>query len=209
MVTVAAVVEAILSALSGALPERSVAASALIHVYTLSGVHPTGERWLTLGYEFGGIGARSGMDGPDATGAYFLGGRSVIPQIEPLEAQLPFLVERCGLIPDSGGAGRWRGGLGVEMSLHMTAPAVLTVRGDRMDVPPPGAQGGGPGAAGTYGIRRVDGRQERLDPKQQNVALDRGDVFTIRTSGGGGLGPLHERDPAAVAEDLREGRVTR
>jgi len=78
-----------------------------------------------------------------------------------------------------------------------------------MGVPPPGARGGEPGAAGTYGIMRVDGRQERLDPKQQNVALDRGDVFTIRTSGGGGLGPLHERDPAAVAEDLREGRVTR
>jgi N-methylhydantoinase B len=209
MVTVAAVVEAILAALSGAVPERSVAASALIHVYTLSGVHPTGERWLTLGYEFGGIGARSGMDGPDATGAYFLGGRSVIPQIEPLEAQLPFLVERCGLIPDSGGAGRWRGGLGVEMSLRMTAPAVLTVRGDRMGVPPPGSGGGEPGAAGSYGITRVDGREEQLNPKQQNVALDSGDVFTIRTSGGGGLGPPHERDPAAVAADLREGRVTR
>jgi len=209
MVTVAAVVEAILAALSAAMPERSVAASALIHVYTLSGVDPTGERWLMLGYEFGGIGARNGMDGPDATGAYFLGGRSVIPQIEPLEAQLPFLVERCGLIPDSGGAGKWRGGLGVEMSLHMTAPAVLTVRGDRMVVPPPGAGGGGPGAAGTYGIRRVDGREEQLDAKQQNVALESGDVFTIRTSGGGGLGPPLERDPAAVAEDRREGRVTR
>ena len=90
MVTVAAVVEAILAALSEALPERSVAASTLIHVYTLSACPSDGERWLALGYEFGGIGAGRGMDGPDATGAYFLGGRSVIPQIEPLEAQLPF-----------------------------------------------------------------------------------------------------------------------
>jgi N-methylhydantoinase B len=78
-----------------------------------------------------------------------------------------------------------------------------------MVVPPPGAGGGGPGAAGTYGIRRVDGREEQLDAKQQNVALESGDVFTIRTSGGGGLGPPLERDPAAVAEDRREGRVTR
>jgi N-methylhydantoinase B len=208
MVTVAGVVEAILAALSAALPERSVAASALIHVYSLSGVHHNGERWLTLGYEFGGIGARRGMDGPDATGAYFLGGRSVIPQIEPLEAQLPILVERCGLIPDSGGAGQWRGGLGVEMSIRMTAPAILTVRGDRIRVPPPGSLGGGPGAAGSYTIRRADGRNEQLNPKQQNVALETGDVFTIRTSGGGGLGPPEARHPAADEEDLREGRVT-
>ena len=208
MVTVAAVVEAILAALAGPLPERAVAASGLVHVYTLSGVHPSGERWLVLGYEFGGIGARRGMDGPDATGAYFLGGRSVIPQIEPLEAQLPFVVERCGLIPDSGGAGQWRGGLGVEMSLRMTAPGVLTVRGDRMVVPPPGTLGGGPGTAGSYAVTRADGRLEQLNSKQQNVALETGDVFTIRTSGGGGLGRPLERAPAAVAEDLREGRVT-
>ena len=148
MVTVAAVVEAILAALSGAMPERAVAASALIHVYTLSGVHPTGERWLMLGYEFGGIGARRGMDGPDATGAYFLGGRSVIPQIEPLEAQLPFVVERCGLVPDSGGAGQWRGGLGVEMSLRMT--------GSRGADGPRGPDGGPP--AGNTGRRSGGGR---------------------------------------------------
>jgi N-methylhydantoinase B len=208
MVTVAAVVEAILAALSAALPERAIAASGLVHVYTLSGVYPTGERWLVLGYEFGGIGARRGMDGPDATGAYFLGGRSVIPQIEPLEAQLPFVVERCGLIPDSGGEGQWRGGLGVEMSLRMTAPGVLTVRGDRMVVPPPGTLGGGPGTAGSYAVTRADGRLEQLDSKQQNVGLETGDVFIIRTSGGGGLGRPLDRDPAAVAEDLREGRVT-
>ena len=209
MVTVAAVVEAILAALSGAMPDRSVAASALIHVYSLSGVHPTGERWLTLGYEFGGIGARRGMDGPDATGAYFLGGRSVIPQIEPLEAQLPIIVERCGLIPDSGGAGQWRGGRGVEMAIRMTAPGVLTVRGDRIGVPPPGSLGGGSGAAGSYAITRaVDGRMEQLNPKQQNVALETGDVFTVRTSGGGGLGPPEARHPEASAEDLREGRVS-
>ena len=51
-------------------------------------------------------------------------------------------------------------------------------------------------------------REERLDAKQQNVAVDTGDIFTLRTSGGGGLGPPHQRDRAAVAEDLREGRIT-
>jgi N-methylhydantoinase B len=95
------------------------------------------------------------------------------------------------------------------MSIRMTAPGILTVRGDRIGVPPPGSLGGGPGAAGSYAITRADGREEQLNPKQQNVALETGDVFTIRTSGGGGLGPPDAREPAADAEDLREGRVTR
>ena len=94
LVSVAAATEAILQALAQAAPERAVAASGLIHVYALSGAHPDGTAWLTLLYEFGGLGARNGADGADATGAFFLGGRSVIPQVEPLEAQYPFRVAR-------------------------------------------------------------------------------------------------------------------
>jgi len=208
VVTVIAAVEAILQALSQAVPDRAVAASALIHVYTLTGLRPDGERWLSLGYEFGGIGARHGADGPDATGAYFLGGRSVIPQIEPLEVQLPLVVERCALVADSGGPGQWRGGLGVEMRIRLESSAQLTVRGDRMGMPPPGALGGWPGGAGHFAIERVGGATEWLNPKQQDVPLEAGDVFVMRTSGGGGLGPPGERRPEALAEDLAEGRVS-
>jgi len=207
VVTVAAAVEAILEALSQAVPDHAVAASALIHVYTLSGHRPGGP-WLTLGYEFGGIGARAGSDGPDATGAYFLGGRSVIPQLEPLEAQLPFVAERCGLVPDSGGPGRWRGGLGVEMAVRLTAPAELTVRGDRILLPPPGVQGGQPGRPGFFAVERADGTREQLAARQQHVALQPDDVFVIRTSGGGGLGPPEDRPRDAVLDDIREGRVS-
>ena len=71
-----------------------------------------------------------------------------------------------------------------------------------------GEPGGRSGTAGAYRITRVDGSQEELNAKQQNVAVETGDIFTLRTSGGGGLGPPHQRDLAAVAEDLREGRVT-
>ena len=106
LVTVAAAIEAILDALSAARPDRAVAASGLIHVYTLGGRTPAGEGWVTLLYEFGGIGARAGSDGPDANGAFFLGGRSVIPQIEPLETAYPMLIRSAKLRPGSGGAGR-------------------------------------------------------------------------------------------------------
>lgn len=208
VVTVAAAVEAILQALSACRPDRAVAPSGLIHVYTLTGVDDRGARWLSLFYEFGGIGARTGSDGPDATGAFFLGGRSVIPQIEPLETQYPILVRASRLVPDSGGPGRWRGGLGVEAELELLRDARVTVRGDRMLLAPPGVAGGRPGRAGSYAVRRVDGTVEELAPKQADVALHAGDVFVVRTSGGGGLGPPAERDPALVRADVRAGKVS-
>jgi N-methylhydantoinase B len=187
IVTVAAVIEAIVEALAGARPELAVAASGLVHVYTLAG-RGDGESWVTLLYEFGGLGARVGSDGPDATGAYFLGGRSVVPQIEPLEAAYPLLVRRAALRPDSGGAGRWRGGRGLEQIIEVTEPAVATVRGDRIQTPPAGRAGGSTGAPGSFAVRRRGGTVEQLAPKQANVALDAGDALIVATSGGGGLG---------------------
>ena len=92
-----AAIEAVLAALAEARPDHRVAPSALIHVYSLTGIGDDGRPWVNLFYDFGGIGARHGVDGPDATGCYFLGGRSVIPQIEPLEAQYPFVVHRSRL----------------------------------------------------------------------------------------------------------------
>ena len=87
-----------------------MAASWLIQVYALSGTRPDGSTWLNLLYEFGGLGARAGADGPDATGAFFLGGRSVIPQVEPLESAVS--VPRALGAPPARlrWAGPWRAG---------------------------------------------------------------------------------------------------
>lgn len=207
VVTVAAAVDAVVRALSASTPERAVASSGLIHVYALSGSRD-GVPWLTLGYEFGGIGGRSGSDGPDATGTFFFGGRSVIPQLEPLEAQLPYVTEWCRLVPDSGGPGAWRGGLAVEVGLRMLDAAELTVRGDRIGIPPPGTLGGASGRPGAYEVCRRDGRLDRLAYKQQGVRLDEGDVFVMRTSGGGGVGSPDARPAERVAADVADGRVT-
>jgi N-methylhydantoinase B len=196
LVTVAAAIEAILDALSAARPDRAVAASGLIHVYTLAGRTPAGEGWVTLLYEFGGIGARAGSDGPDANGAFFLGGRSVIPQIEPLETAYPVLIRSAELRPGSGGAGQFRGGRGAQMDIEMLSDAVLTVRGDRMELPPPGRAGGQSGEPGFNRVVRADGTVEELAPKQINIPLRTGDRFVLATSGGGGLG-----DPAARIAD--------
>jgi N-methylhydantoinase B len=208
LVTVAAAVEAVLGALSDAKPERAVAASGLIHVYTLGGQAPDGAGWVTLLFEFGGLGARAGSDGPDANGAYFLGGRSVIPQIEPLETAYPLLIHSSRLRPDSGGPGEWRGGLGAEMDIELLADAVLTVRGDRMELPPPGRDGGESGQPGFNRVLRADGRLEELATKQINVPLHPGDRFLLGTSGGGGLGSPSDRDPERLADDIVQGRLT-
>jgi N-methylhydantoinase B len=152
---------------------------------------------------------RAGSDGPDATGAFFLGGRSVVPQIEPLEARFPLRFLHARLIEDSGGPGTWRGGRGTEIAVELLAPAELTVRGTRIDIPPAGRDGGRPGRAGGYRVERRDGTSLTLAPKQAKQRLEAGDVFLMRTSGGGGLGPPPQRDPQRVLEDVRARRVSR
>jgi len=117
-------------------------------------------------------------------------------------------VRRARLIPDSGGPGRWRGGLGVETVLEALDDAVSTVRGDRMTIPPPGRDGGRPGVAGQYRLDRRDGPTAALAPKQADVVVHAGDRLVVRTSGGGGLGPPLEREPELVLADVQAGRVT-
>ena len=207
IVTVAAAVEAILGALASARPDLATAASGLIHVFTLSGRRDA-TPWLNLFYEFGGVGARVGADGPSGTGCFFLGGRSVIPQVEPIEAGNPVVVRAARLRPDSGGPGEWRGGLGVELELELRSDALATVRGDRMLLPPPGAAGGLPGGAGEFSVRRADGGVETLAVKQADVPLAAGDRLVVRTSGGGGLGQPERREPEAVLADVVAGRIT-
>ena len=208
IISVTAGIEAILGAMAQALPDHEVAASALIHVYSLTGIGDDGKPWVNLFYDFGGVGGRHGVDGPDATGCYFLGGRSVIPQVEPLEAQYPFVVHRSRLRADSGGAGQWRGGLGTELVIELQGPAELTVRGDRIELPPPGAHGGSAGEAGAYLVERVDGTVEELPTKAVGIKLVAGDRFVMRTSGGGGLGSPLERAVDDVLADVIGARVT-
>ena len=207
IVTVAGAIEAILRSLGGARPDLATASSGLVHVLTIAGADRS-RPWLTMLYEFGGIGARRGSDGPDATGAFFLGGRSSIPQVEPVEAQHPLRVVHTRLRVDSGGAGQQRGGLGVEVALEMLVDVVVSVRGDRMKMPPPGAQGGAPGGAGFARVLRDGSDVAELAPKQWAIPLRAGDVLVIATSGGGGLGPPHQRDAELVVADIDDGRVT-
>lgn len=205
--TVAAAEEAIFAALTQALPDHGVAASGILQGFSISGAG--GARpWLHMSFDLGGIGASARRDGPDATGALFGGGRNIIPQVEPIEARLPIRVEEVSLIPDSGGAGRHRGGLGTRTVLRMLADARVDTRGDRLRHGPPGAAGGLAGRAGAYIRERPDGTLEPLDAKATRQPLAAGEALVVETSGGGGYGDPAERDPAAVAKDRADGRIS-
>ncbi|HEX7096727.1 MAG TPA: hydantoinase B/oxoprolinase family protein [Acidimicrobiales bacterium] len=208
VVSVCAAVEAILSALADAVPERAVAASSVIHPYTISGRGEDGTPFVLLSYEFGGVGGRYGLDGPDATGAYFLGGRNTVPQVEAVEASLPVIVERQGYAVDSGGPGRWRGGAGVETRIRMLGDGEIAVRSERVRFGPRGRRGGQDGLAGSQWIERA-GTVVPVPARSVRVPVRAGEVFVLRTSGGGGLGDPFERDPEAVAADVAAQKVSR
>ncbi|HEY7344964.1 MAG TPA: hydantoinase B/oxoprolinase family protein [Gaiella sp.] len=128
--------------------------------------------------------------------------------VEVAESEWPIVVEQYGLVPDSGGAGRHRGGLAIERSWRCVArDTVLHVRSDRQRHRPYGLAGGRPGAASSNTIVRANGDVEPMPPMFV-ATLQPGDVFHHRMAGGGGWGDPAERDPVAHERDVLEGKVT-
>ena len=151
----------------------------------------------------GGTGARPGKDGLSAT-AYPSGVRGT--PVEITESTLPVIVWRKELRPDSGGAGKTRGGHGqtIEIESSNGAPLEILAAFDRIDHPPRGRDGGADGAAGYLGLK--SGTKLRGKGFQDIPA---GDRLVVLTPGGGGLGDTAERDRGAVEADLRDGLISR
>ncbi len=150
----------------------------------------------------GGTGGRPGKDGMSAT-AYPSGVRGT--PVEITESTLPVIVWRKEFRPDSGGAGRFRGGHGqmIEIESSQGAPLEILAAFDRIDHPPRGRDGGRDGAAGYLGL----GSGKALGGKGfQDIPA--GDRLIVRTPGGAGLGHPERRDPALLAADLRDGLVS-
>lgn len=201
-----AAMEAVLQALSEAVPNRAIAASGILQPFSIAAT--TAPYWVHLAYEFGGVGARYGKDGPDATGVHFGLGRNSVPQAEPVEARCPLIVEGVEYISDSGGAGRWRGGLGTRTVFRLLADAYVTTRGDRLETGPRGRDGGHPGVTGAFLKRHTDGRLDRLHSKVNNELFRAGEAFVVETSGGGGIGVPFDRPAEEVMADIAAGRVS-
>lgn len=155
-----------------------------------------------ISFNAGGVGARPTKDGLSAT-AFPSGVRNV--PIEITEMISPVVFWRKEYRQDSGGAGRWRGGLGqvMEMGLTENVPFAVGAIFDRVDHAPRGRAGGGPGGLGV--VRLASGK--RLNAKGRQT-IPAGDRLVLEMSGGGGYGDPFTRPPEEVAEDVRNGLVS-
>jgi N-methylhydantoinase B len=206
------VIDTVFKALAPAIPDRAIAGHHADLVFpNIHGIHPAEGKLFIVGIGplGGGWGAKRNEDGVSVTVCINDGDTHNSPS-EQLEAKYPVLVERYSIREDSSGPGRTRGGLGAEMVVQALSPFSLTTRIDRMHCKPWGLEGGGEAAGNSIGIRR-NGRWEMDLPNAKifNVRLNRGDAYMMQSGGGGGFGDPLERDPELVAEDVREGYVTR
>ncbi|MCC7426640.1 MAG: hydantoinase B/oxoprolinase family protein [Alphaproteobacteria bacterium] len=137
---------------------------------------------------------------------------ATIPPVEIFEAQTPVLFRQWALRPDSGGAGRHRGGLGAIYEIEILEPggADVTLSGERARHPPQGVLGGGPAAPTRFYWHGPDGGwcDPPLGSKVAGVKIRQGQRVRLETPGGGGYGPPAERDPAAIARDVALGYVS-
>ena len=205
------VVEAVFKALAPAIPGAVSAGFSRRLRYAITGEDPrTGRKFI---WHFflarGGGGASQGYDGWPNVGEINVAGGIRSPSIEVTEERFPFFIRRHQLRPDSGGAGRWRGGLGAVCDLvyEGDGPALLNTAGDGIVVPPFGLFGAADGLPHNYKIVS-NGADRVLGSKETGVVVNPGDHIVCLSSGGGGYGPPGDRDDKALAWDLKNGYVT-
>jgi N-methylhydantoinase B len=183
------IADVIFGALAPVLPERVPAAgNGANSAWVFSGVNPRSGRFYvyleTLG---GGAGATAHADGLDGVQVHITN-TSNLP-VECLEMEYPLFVEEYALVDGSGGAGRFRGGLGIRRTIQvLDHEAQFLGTLERAHIPPWGLQGGGPGGCGTLVVNPGTAGAQRLPPKVWGHPLKPGDRVRIITPGGGGYG---------------------
>lgn len=204
------IAEAVFDALVEAIPERLFAAPAgTSGNFALGGFDPAkGRAYVMYVISGGGYGGSAACDGL-TNGCSTIGISKTTP-IEVFEQRYPVLFEEYSLHEGSGGAGRQRGGFGVNYRVRLrrgTARASMVM--DHGRVGPNGALGGATGGVNTVAVERKSGvyRPPHLS-KDQDIELEEGDVVRVSTPGGGGYGNPLQREPALVARDVRRGYYT-
>jgi N-methylhydantoinase B len=210
------IIDMLLKTLSQAVPQRVVAQSndaACSGIF--SGEDPDQGRVRSLRRKnvqhidphAGGYGARPMRDGVNAIRV--LVGNAGIQSIELIENMVPLRVESWHLVPDSGGAGRWRGGLTSERLYTVGYDeATLSVIAERGIVAPDGLFGGLAGGTFKSVVERSDGNRVAVPSKGEYLVVHRGDRVSIRPAAGGGYGDPLEREAERVLEDVRDGYVS-
>lgn len=207
--TVQRIIDVLIGALAPALPERALAASNGANTTAVfTGIDPTTQRryiyFETLG---GGAGARSTHDGKDGVQVHITN-TSNLP-VEAIEMDYPLRVIEYALVPDTGGAGRHRGGLALRRTIEPVGHVcTFSGSGERFASRPWGIFGGQPGSSGRFLRIEPDGTATLLPSKPSGVSFGPGQRITIETPGAGGYGPPAERDRAAIEQDLASGKFS-
>ena len=199
---------ALFGAMAQALPGRVPAAWGGGEIgLSFGGYHANRKAWVYL--EFNNDGPRGGgpsIDGADGLASPVLNMANT--PIESIESEQPLLVERYGLVPDTGGAGKFRGGLGMVREFRLLADeATFQLRSDRTNFRPWGVEGGKPGTP-TQNLLNPGTPDEQELPGKHLMTLKKGDLYRVVQAGAGGYGDPLDRDPHAVLEDVRQEKLT-
>jgi N-methylhydantoinase A/oxoprolinase/acetone carboxylase beta subunit/N-methylhydantoinase B/oxoprolinase/acetone carboxylase alpha subunit len=201
------VIDTIIWAMQDAVPERVAAGHhGQAGSHRFHGILGDGRLFSHLDTAHGGWGASAHRDGTGPFKTLAHGDTRDVP-VESQEALYPLRIDLIRFLPDSGGAGKFRGGLGLEKIYTILGPCKLTVTFIRHECPAWGLRGGQSGAVAYVEITRVGQPTKRLW-KVSDTPLDLGDQVIICTGGGGGYGSPLDREPQLVLDDLRCGYIT-
>jgi len=205
--TVHALVDAVYDALSNIVPDKVRADGSGSRSIILGGRSTyTGKGYVQYEIIAGGAGARASKDG--VSGITVNQSNAMIAPVEIIESEFPTRLQRFELITDSGGAGRFRGGLGIRREYLNLEEARFSIRSMKHVIPPNGCAGGGTGRPGDIWINPDTAEAKRLPTRYADYPLRKGDIFRLDTPGGGGHGDALAREPERVLADVREGNVS-
>jgi N-methylhydantoinase B len=205
------IVDTVFKALEKAIPDRVIAGH---HADLLAagfyGINPRGNEFFigNFGPLGGGWGAKRNEDGVSGVVCINDGDTHNSPN-EQVETKFPVVVESYSLIPDSGGAGKFRGGLGLDRVVRARSPITFGSQIERAHCKPWGLDGGKEAMGNSVALRRGGKWKDDFPNAKVLIApLQAGDAYRLRSGGGGGYGAPWERDAAAVQADVREGYVS-
>ena len=203
------IVDVVMGAFSQACPERIVAAGNGANTSAaFFGKSSDGKYYVYLETLGGGSGARSYKDGTDGVQVHMTN-TSNLP-IEAMETEYPLLIERYELVEESGGSGRYRGGLGLRRDYRPIGHEMtFSGQGERFTHRPWGIFRGGPGAPGRFALIRSDGAEERLANKPSALKVGPDRSVSVITAGGGGYGSPEDRDLPDLQADHDGGKYSR
>jgi N-methylhydantoinase B len=198
------ITELIHLALAEAIPDRVSVPQEGGDIVHMSGYRPDGSEYTTMDLVWGGWGGRPAKDGIDGAGMSYIS----VPA-ELVEREVPVVVEGFGLVPDTAGAGRHRGSLGIFKSYRFLHPAKIMVRTNRPFQSAVGMAGGEQGTPSCNLFTPLDGEQSEL-PRKSHMHLEvkAGDRLYHQVCGAAGHGDPMMRDPAAVLDDVREEKLS-